>query len=935
MADHIMLPHSFGGRRLSSSMLTLNSPLASLRYNASAGVSPHSPLQLGPRRRRMFSETESEKGSLLDEEVPLLSDRRGPAGKAQAMEPLSINAPAPGAAAAAAATGGSGGHPTPNPNIIRHDEMPPGPPISRVRRYLNAVLYGLVNSVILIPVVISFAQIIFRDAYFSDPSECAQCMPYVVKLVILSSLIHQACFTLKSSLTFAIGQVQDAGLIFLSAMASSIVSQTRERGATHDEILATVLCWLALSTAMLGLGLMITGTFRLASLVQYLPMPVVGGYLAFIGQYCLEAGMGLMSARTVTSFTDWPSLCNREAVLLVLPGVFLGLLLVFLVQRIRHFLVLPIFLLAIPGLFYLILGCTGTSLDDARTVLGTGFVAADAGTSDFWKVWQHYDVTRVQWYALPAQIPTWFAMFFVVAFSSCLDVAAIQMELGRPLDYNHELRTVGLSNLISGATGGFTGSYIFSQTIFTMRARVESRLVGVVVVLCSLITFALPFSVLAYFPKFLFGAILVFIAFDLLSSWLYHSWRLVRRVEYFIIWATFIAINALNLEYGMLIGIGVAVLVFIFEYSNSRTITVVSRPSKVVRSYSQRQTLNTHAGSIVAIQLFGYLFFGSAVRILRDVKRSVTVYATPATGPACELQPAVPLRRLDEESRDLPDAAVATRYLVLDCSHVTGLDATAVRTFFVALHQALQQHGVTLVVTDLTVRMAGLLRAHKVLGSDEDKPGMCLTCATLEDGLEWCEDMLLDHAAQAAPAPARAALRGVSAIIHSYLDAGAIDTAAVADYVTRREFSAGETLFSDTDPSDTIYFLERGQVAMYAPDRPCSGDARRHAGSTVLNMVEQALTHCCFGAADEVAVRQRLYRYDDGGVFGQIGFMLNQNRMMHAETVTSGCLYALHRKDLAAMERANPPLALAVHTALMKSVCLALANAQSSSGANR
>jgi MFS superfamily sulfate permease-like transporter len=70
-------------------------------------------------------------------------------------------------------------------------------------------------------------------------------------------------------------QVQDAGLIFLSAMASSIVSQTRERGASHDEILATVLCWLALSTAMLGLGLMLTGAFRLASLVQYLPMPVV------------------------------------------------------------------------------------------------------------------------------------------------------------------------------------------------------------------------------------------------------------------------------------------------------------------------------------------------------------------------------------------------------------------------------------------------------------------------------------------------------------------------------------------------------------------------------------------------------------------------------------------------------------------------------------
>jgi SulP family sulfate permease len=139
-------------------------------------------------------------------------------------------------------------------------------------------------------------------------------------------------------------------------------------------------------------------------------------------------------------------------------------------------------------------------------------------------------------------------MFFVVAFSSSLDVAAIQMELGRPLDYNHELKTVGFSNFISGITGGFTGSYIFSQTIFTMRAKVDSRFIGVIVVICSVITFLLPFSILAFLPKFMFGAILVFISFDLMSSWLYHSWKLVRHIEYFIIWATFIAINALNLE---------------------------------------------------------------------------------------------------------------------------------------------------------------------------------------------------------------------------------------------------------------------------------------------------------------------------------------------------------------------------------------------------
>ena len=39
----------------------------------------------------------------------------------------------------------------------------------------------------------------------------------------------------------------------------------------------------------------VTGKLQLATYVQYLPLPVVGGYLAFIGLYCLEAGLSLMT----------------------------------------------------------------------------------------------------------------------------------------------------------------------------------------------------------------------------------------------------------------------------------------------------------------------------------------------------------------------------------------------------------------------------------------------------------------------------------------------------------------------------------------------------------------------------------------------------------------------------------------------------------------
>ena len=77
-------------------------------------------------------------------------------------------------------------------------------------------------------------------------------------------------------------------------------------------------------------------------------------------------------------------------------------------------------------------------------------------------------------------------MVFVVSFSSCLDVAAISMDMGEALDTNNELMTVGISNFISGLAGGQTGSYIFSQTIFTYRTGCNSRWIGVFVALIFL-----------------------------------------------------------------------------------------------------------------------------------------------------------------------------------------------------------------------------------------------------------------------------------------------------------------------------------------------------------------------------------------------------------------------------------------------------------------
>ncbi len=65
-------------------------------------------------------------------------------------------------------------------------------------------------------------------------------------------------------------------------------------------------------------------------------------------------------------------------------------------------------------------------------------------------------------------------------------------------------------------------------------------------------------------------------------------------------------------------------------------------------------------------------------------------------------------------------------------------------------------------------------------------------------------------------------------------------------------------------------------------------------------------------------------RYDEGGIFGQITYMLHQPRNMVAETVSPGCMYVLHRREFQAMAKELPSLALALQTALLKSICLSM-----------
>jgi len=65
--------------------------------------------------------------------------------------------------------------------------------------------------------------------------------------------------------------------------------------------------------------------------------------------------------------------------------------------------------------------------------------------------------------------------------------------------------------VMSGLTFGYTGSYIFSQTIFTYRTGVHSRWIGVLIMIVFLYIVISPVNILEVAPLFFLGSTLIFI----------------------------------------------------------------------------------------------------------------------------------------------------------------------------------------------------------------------------------------------------------------------------------------------------------------------------------------------------------------------------------------------------------------------------------------
>ena len=249
---------------------------------------------------------------------------------------------------------------------------------------------------------------------------------------------------------------------------------------------------------------------------------------------------------------------------------------------------------------------------------------------------------------------------------------------------------------MSGLGLGFTGSYIFSQTIFTYRTGVHSRWIGALICVVYILVVVSTVNLLQIAPLFFLGSTLIFIGYDLLFEWLYEIRESILFSEYATIWGTFVAIQVVGVDAGIIIGVLFAILENVVTTAQGTFVHRIQKRSRAVWSKEGFKILQDHGyhptyPKIAVLEISGPVFFGSSLQVLNKLIEDIGLQESAMESPTRALQsPHTSSFLLTNERKhsffkNPNKPTVLSRppqFVVLDLSQVSNVDASAARACF-------------------------------------------------------------------------------------------------------------------------------------------------------------------------------------------------------------------------------------------------------------
>jgi SulP family sulfate permease len=228
------------------------------------------------------------------------------------------------------------------------------------------------------------------------------------------------------------------------------------------------------------------------------------------------------------------------------------------------------------------------------------------------------------------------------------------------------------------------------------------------------------------------------------------------------------------------VGILIAIILFVINYSRMDVIksNLSGRfyHSTVERSANEEEVLRRYGDQLQIFILQGFIFFGTAERLLVRIRRSI--------------------------SRNQSDPNRRVLFIVLDFRLVQNIDSSALNAFTKLLTTA-KEKGCTLVFSDLNQNIKTQFESAGYFDKD-----YAVHFESLDFGLEWCEGQLIH--AKAPPALQQTDIKGLLVDILQQSEM----VRKFNEFLELFSVHKNEVLFQMGDPSDCLYFIESGRVSV-------------------------------------------------------------------------------------------------------------------------
>ncbi len=364
--------------------------------------------------------------------------------------------------------------------------------------------------------------------------------------------------------------------------------------------------------------------------------------------------------------------------------------------------------------------------------------------------------------------------------SLLLTATGLETATGDEARTDRELVVGGASSLFSGVAGGTIGFVTFARSMTLKEAGAGSRAAPVIAtLLIGLTPFVFP-QALGFIPVTALGGLLFYLGGGLLYKWVWLTRTKMSLGE----WAAIPTVIALSVHYDVIIGVFAGLLLGCVNFTATYGLGSPVRAryfgdvalSNVWRSHADRQLLWETAGQRLVLYLQGFLFFGTANRLLKEIRAEL-------------------------------ESGKVLRWLVLDLGGVEGLDSSALSTLQ-RISELAAERNIGVVLSGMPAEVVERLRRARLGASP-------VFAATLDEALEWCEAHTLAEAGHVSSEPET---------LSSRLRAEFGEEAAhfLLSHFSAVEVPAGAALMEQGERTDDLAFIESGRASVHVAfeDRP-------------------------------------------------------------------------------------------------------------------